>query len=65
MEYPKIYPKYDFSEIANSEFDYKITKIICRVNFDIFQDHRETYRLSLIIISESFPPEMARLKNVK
>ena len=57
MEYPKIYPKYDCSEITNSELDWKITKIIFRVNFEIFQD--------LVIISESFPPEMARLKNGK
>jgi len=45
VEYPKIHPRYDlhdFQWIAYPEVDWKITKIIKKMNFGRFGNHRET-----------------------
>ena len=53
MEYPKIHPEYDlygFPWIANLDQDLKTLKVIFRVSFAMFENHKKAKKFGLILI---------------
>ena len=53
MEYPKIYPEYDshgFTWIVNLDPDSKMMKVMFRVSFAMFENHKKAKKFGLIMI---------------